>query len=186
MASMNKGIAYALVLLCCIPLAVFAGSATLTFTAPTSNVDGSPIPASGADSLASYKAEWGTCSGSGFGTAAGSQSLPLMPLSATLTNIAPGLTCFRMYAINAAGVSSGPTNAVSVVVQNTSPTPVTLVAYKMRQAVDSFTFVAIGTIAPGTVCGTQNVDGYSIIPRSSVTLKSKFDTLPLITFAVCA
>lgn len=58
-------------------------------------------------------------------------------------------------------------------------------AYKMRQAIDGFSFVAIGTVPAGTMCSAQSADGYSLIPRSAVKLASKFDTLPLVIFAKC-
>jgi len=61
------------------------------------------------------------------------------------------------------------------------------VAYKLRQSVDGFEMVAIGTVAIGTPLFDAPVDDtaflYSRVPRSAVTLASKFDTLPLLVYA---
>lgn len=59
-------------------------------------------------------------------------------------------------------------------------------AYKMRQAGDTYTFVPIGKVPAGTVCDIDHVIGeYAVVPRALVTPFTKFDTLPLITFAKC-
>jgi hypothetical protein len=59
-------------------------------------------------------------------------------------------------------------------------------AYKQRQAVDGFSFVAIGTIPVGTTCdSTHSVDGYMPVARSTIKLASPFDVLPLIVYARC-
>lgn len=59
-------------------------------------------------------------------------------------------------------------------------------AYKMRQAIDGYSFVAIGTVVLGTACNASHVaDGFSVIPRASVKLASQFDTMPLVVFAKC-
>ncbi len=61
-----------------------------------------------------------------------------------------------------------------------------LAAYRMRQSVDGYTMVPYGTVAAGTVCDTtRTLDGYHLVPRSSVTLTSKVDVLPLVSWAHC-
>ena len=100
----------------------------------------------------------------------------------------------RLYAINASSVMSSATNPVTANVpaaQSLPPVNVTITvtmptAYKMRQAVDGFSFVAIGTVPLGTVCGNQFAQGYTVIPRAAVTMTSKFDVKPLIVFAQCS
>lgn len=65
--------------------------------------------------------------------------------------------------------------------------PTTPIAYKLRQAVDGMSLVAIGTLAPQTACDpSQSVNGYFRVPRSAVKLASKYDTLPLVAFALCS
>lgn len=59
-------------------------------------------------------------------------------------------------------------------------------AYKMRQAADGYSFVAIGTIPAGTACDANHtVDGFTLVPRAAVSLASRFDTMPLVVFAKC-
>jgi hypothetical protein len=74
-----------------------------------------------------------------------------------------------------------PPSGVTLTVSATDTT-----AYKMRQSVDGYSFVAIGTVNAGTACdATHSADGYSPVPRANVKLASKFDTLPLVAFAKC-
>jgi hypothetical protein len=61
------------------------------------------------------------------------------------------------------------------------------VAYKKRQAEGvPDTFIAIGTVPPGTTCAREGVaGGYMPVPRASVKLASKFATYPQIAYARC-
>ena len=60
-------------------------------------------------------------------------------------------------------------------------------AYKLRQDVDKTSFVAVGTVPVGTKCDPATAIGaYGVVPRASVTPRSRFETLPLIVFAKCA
>jgi hypothetical protein len=66
------------------------------------------------------------------------------------------------------------------------PKTLTAIAYKQRQAVDGVTYVAIGSVPIGTPCTMQGQAGdYMMIPRASVKLASRFDTLPLTVWAKC-
>lgn len=66
------------------------------------------------------------------------------------------------------------------------PKALTSVAYKQRQAVDGLTYVAIGSVPIDTPCTMQGQAGdYMPVPRASVTLASRFDTLPLVAYARC-
>jgi hypothetical protein len=168
---------------------VYAGQATVTWTAPSTCSDGtssSACPATG------YRIYSGTCGQSKTVVTAS----PAATLTTTiLTGLAPGKWCFDMTTV-AAGGESVHTNEVSTVIPSPLPSPpgnvtaAVLVAdngaYKMRQAVDGFQFVKIGTLPVGTSCETSHeVDGYSIVARSNVSLTSRFDTLPLVVFAKC-
>lgn len=64
-------------------------------------------------------------------------------------------------------------------------------AFKMRQAVDSFSFVSIGTVPLGSACvdtlAVEDSTGrYTPVARNLVTLRNRFDTLPLVVYAHCA
>lgn len=167
-----------------------AGGLTVTCTPPTLNTDGSTIPATGPDALASFRIEYGTCNGAAFGVAAG--SITSATCGASVTGLAPQLWCVRSYSKNNAGNESDPSNVLSKTVLSAKPMPPTglavtsMIAYKMRQTVDGFTFVAIGSVAAGTQCSDLSAQGFNVVPRSAVKLTSKFDTLPLIAWAVCS
>lgn len=75
-----------------------------------------------------------------------------------------------------------PPSGVTLTVAATNTT-----AYKLRQSVDGLSFVAIGTLPAGVSCDpTHSVDGYNLVPRGTVKLSSRFDTLPLVVFAQCS
>ena len=171
--------------------AMGAGTATLTWTAPTQNTNGTALT-----DLASYKIfEAPTCAGVNTGlTPVATVSAPAT--TKTLTGYADGsAVCFGVAAANAAGVLS----ALSNTALKTFPTPnipnsptnlivsVQLVtAYKLRQSVDSYAMVPIGTVGLGTICNaSRSVDGYNVVPRVTVKLASRYDTMPLVVFARC-
>ena len=101
-----------------------AADATVSWQHPTKNTDGSSIPASGAGSIASTRVEYGSCSGTAFGTKAGEVSVPAPAASTTITDFAAGSTsCFRAYAKNTFGVESGASAVVSKVFPAPTPNP---------------------------------------------------------------
>jgi hypothetical protein len=170
--------------------AALAGTATATWTNPTAYTDGSALVST---DITQTRVEYGTCaagSTSTFGTASGQVIAAGAVTTISIPNLGPGTWCFRAYT-TAKGVESGPSNVGSKVITQPAPNPPTLgaisvAAYKMRQTIDGFSMVAIGTVNLGTPCNTSySVNGYSVVPRSAVTLSSKFDTLPLVVYASC-
>lgn len=170
--------------------AALAGSATVTWTLPPVCADGSPTasncPTTG------FRVYTGTC-GQAKATVAG--TAVATATSTTVSGLAPGKQCFDLTTLAGSGESAH-TNEVSVTIVAPLPSPpgnVTIAvlaadnsAYKMRQAVDGFQMVRIGTIPVGTSCdSTHNVDGYSLVQRSNVALTSRFDTMPLVVYAKC-
>jgi hypothetical protein len=90
----------------------FAAKVRVTWTAPTTNTDGSPLT-----DLAGYRAEWGSCASPGvFGTYQAGLNVSASATSAWIypTNLNP--VCVRLYAINSKSVLSLPAYA-------TGPTP---------------------------------------------------------------
>jgi hypothetical protein len=86
-------------------LAVASGSATLTWTPPTQNTDGSPLT-----NLAGYRIYWGTAPG----TYTSSVTLTNPGLSSyVVTSLAPGTYYFVVTARNSAGVESVLSNTAS-------------------------------------------------------------------------
>lgn len=168
-----------------------AGDAVLTWTLATQNTDGTAIPASGAGSLTSTRVEWGSCSGSNFGTKAGDQLVAAPAMTYTVTGLAPGTHCFRAYSRNTYGQESAPTNAVSKVIATPVPQPPTgltvtaTVAYQVIGTPDKFALLPVGTVPADTACdATQSVNGYYAVPRAAVTWYGSVK--PQIVVAACS
>jgi hypothetical protein len=90
-------------------VATTAGSATLSWTPPTQNTDGSPLT-----NLAGYKVYWGSSQG----TYPSSAQLNNPGLTSYLVEqLTPGTWYFTMTSLNSQGVESALSNAVSKVVQ---------------------------------------------------------------------
>ena len=170
-----------------------AATVNLTWTPPTKMSDGSTI--SGPITYRVYRAT----SAAGIATATAIATTPA-GVSGFQDTAAPAGDLWYAVSAIVGGVEGAKTNAVTINVPAptpNAPTGLTLsvvvadnTVYKLRQGIDGFAFVAIGKAAPNTQCDVRTAsDGVStlnVIPRSAVTLTSKFDTLPLITFAKCA
>ena len=173
-----------------------AADAELTWTYPTANTDGSAIPASGAGSIASTVLEWGSCSGTAFGTKAGGTTAAAPTKAYTVTGLAVGTHCFRAAVVNSYGVQSDWTAAVQKVVAPPKPNPptfvtVNIVAYDLRwnQGRGTVLNAAVGTVPLGTACGdsvitTQGQRRFREVSLDLVELQS----LPMsaIVVAECA
>ena len=103
-----------------------AGTLVASWDNPTTNVDGTPIPDTGPESLQTWRIEYGTCSAPGvFGTKVGEfiRTRPAggAPLTTATNNLPPGNTCVRVYVANAAGNESSPSNVASKVIDAATP-----------------------------------------------------------------
>lgn len=163
-------------LACLLSLPAAAGDMVLTWTHPTKNTDNTNIPASGPGSLTGTRVEWGTCSGNNFGTKAGEQVVAAPAATYTVTNLAPGKWCARVYARNTYSQESAPTNAVSKVLEAPTPNPPSdltvrdLVVYQVIGTLDRIALLPVGTVPAGTTCDpTQTVNGFYAVPRAAVT-----------------
>lgn len=173
-----------LALFFCVTMA-WAGTATLTWTNPTTRTDGTPV------TVAQVKVYRGA-------TCAAQTVIATIPVASSYTDTsAPaGSNCYAVTALDAGGLESPKSATATLVVPVAPPSAPTGLAgvvqvsdtgaYKLRQSVDGFAFVRIGTVPAGTACLDQSVGEYAVVPRGTVTLASRFDTLPLITFAKCA
>jgi hypothetical protein len=86
-------------------LAVASGSATLSWTPPTTNTDGSALT-----NLAGYRVYWGTTAG----TYPNSVTLNNAGLTSyVVSSLAPGTYHFAIAALNSAGVESAKSNSSS-------------------------------------------------------------------------
>jgi len=174
-----------------LPTLALAGTFSFAVVAPTQNTDGTAIPASGTGAIASHRIEYGSCTGTSFGTKAGEVTLTMPTVSGTSPNVAAGTYCVRAYAKTNQGSESVASNVAQAIVAPSTPNPPTLTvttptAFKMRQSVDGYQFVKIGTVPIGTTCdASHSVDGLNVVSRANVTLTSRFDTMPLVVFAKC-
>lgn len=151
--------------------AASAGTATLTWTAPTQNTDGTPLT-----DLAGYKIYYGTSATAL--TTVGTISSPTATTT-VIPSLGVGTWYFAMTAFNAAGAESARTATVSKVITAPPPkvpnppgglTVTVTTAFTVVKQRDRFVMLPVGTVPPDTVCDTsQSVNGYYVVPRSAVT-----------------
>jgi hypothetical protein len=108
-------------LLSTVSILAIAATARVSWVNPTTNTDGSSIPATGAGSLTDARVEWGTCNGAAFGTSIGERVLPTPGTPFTTPDLSPGTYCFRVFVGNTYGVASDPSNVASKVVAAPKP-----------------------------------------------------------------
>lgn len=148
--------------------AASAGTATLTWTAPTQNTDGSALT-----DLAGYKIYYGTSPTTMTTVVTISNATAT---TRTISTLGVGTWHFAMTAFNAAGAESARTATVSKVITAPVPNPpggltVTVTtAYTVVKQRDRFVMLPVGTVPADTVCDTsQTVNGYYVVPRDAVT-----------------
>lgn len=157
-----KSFAFAALLAC----GLFAGHAnattlTVTWTHPTSNVDGTPIPASGAGSLVSTRVEYASCGSVAgtFGTKVGEIIVNVPATSASIGSLAAN-TCYavRAYSKNTYGSESGPSNVTTKVTPTPVPNPPILVTIaatlvELRMGTNGYWIARqVGYAPKGTTC----------------------------------
>jgi hypothetical protein len=96
-----------------------ASAATITWTNPTTRVDGSPLPASQLDYT---DIQWGTCNGLEFGDMLGSIQAPA-PASVFDQALPYGTVCTRLFAVDKDGLRSDSSHVFSYVRLTNPPEP---------------------------------------------------------------
>lgn len=146
-----------------------AADVSVSWTPPSSNVDGSAIPATGVGSIASYRIEWGSCSGTAFGTLIGQRTVTAPATSAVVTGLAPGSFCFRAFARNTYGAESAASNVAARTIDAPVPNPpivaVAVVAGLSHAPVYSITAAGklstlMGFVPVGTACARAPLLSY--------------------------
>lgn len=100
--------------------AVMAAPLTVTWTNPTTNADGTALPAG---QLQGTRIEYGSCAGPGtFGTKAGEFTAPAGATTASTPNLAAGTYCVRAYA-KANGLESSASAVATASVAQPPPSP---------------------------------------------------------------
>jgi len=157
-----------LLLLCCASAAL-AGTASLSWVNATTRTDGSPLT-----NLASINIYRGT-SATGPWTKIGSVTVPTTTYTdATAPN---GVTAYYVLSsVDATGLEgpqSAPVNKAIPAAPPSPPSGITITAvtaFYVIQQTDRFVMLPVGTVPANTPCdGTQSVNGYHVVPRSSVT-----------------
>lgn len=158
-----------------------ADAATLNFswTHPTTNTDGTTIPASGAGSLTGTRVQYGTCSGTAFGTMIAEQVVTAPAATASFANVGPGTYCGRAFARNTYGQESAASNVASRVVPPPVPEPPTVVtialaAYEVRPTGNGIRLAEVGTIPLGSPCELQASGDLWFVDAALATLKSSY------------
>jgi hypothetical protein len=183
----------AIALFACAEVCAQTCSATLSWTAPDTNVDGSPLT-----NLAGYRVYTGTAPRDY--TDAVTLSDPAAE-SFIAGNLEPGTHYFAVTAVNAEGVESSYSNEASKSVANCTmlpdprppgqlvvgPDPV-MTVYDFVPQTDRAVMLPVGTIAAGTVCiGTEMIVAagvaYWAVPRAFVTFAGT--VRPSVTYARC-
>jgi hypothetical protein len=156
-----------LILSLCVVGIAQAATVTVNWTPPTTNTDGSAIPATGVGSLTIYRVEYGTCNGAAFGTKVG-EVTRAAPATGTTLNLQPGTTCVRAFVSNTYDSESAASNVASKVVAPPVPNPPTNltvtdpVAYEVRPNESTFAFDRgrpVGLAKLGAACDEQRTTG---------------------------
>lgn len=167
-----------LVLLGLLESVAYAGTATITWSAPTANTDGSAITG-----VISYKV---------FGGKQGASRLQIAAPGNTSfihRDLVGGDTwCYHVTAV-VNGQESIPSNVVCKAIPQVVPNPpvivtVETVAYEIVKRSDTLALVAVGTVERGIACkAEQSANGFNVVPRNSV--KFTATERPLVVVAKC-
>ena len=131
-----------------------AGSALLTWDAPTQNCDGTPLT-----DLAGYEFTWGPSA----------KTLPLDVLAQTASGLLPGKWWFAVAAVNKAGVKSNFAVAEKTILPEDFVTTSDVV-YTLVKRTDKLILLPVGTVLLGTQCDPGvAVNGKYGVPRAAVT-----------------
>lgn len=160
---------FAAVILLLLAINAFAGSVSLTWTAPTQRTDGSALV------VAKYNLYRAT---SAAGLATATPIAITAPATSYTDATAPGGTTqfYAMTALDAAGIESVQTNPVSAVVPVAKPNPPSgvtvgaIVAYDVVKQANKYVLLAVGSVPNGVSCDmTQGVNGLNVVPTAAVT-----------------
>ena len=179
----NRGKVSSIVVLLLIGLAVMtcaqAGEINVYWTNPTTNTDGTAIPASGAGSLTGTRVQYGSCSGTAFGVMTAERVAAAPATTVSFTGVAPGTHCVRAFARNTYDSESVASNVASKIIPAPVPgapvvSTVATTAYEIRVSKSGLRLLVAGSIALGEPCISQASDGLWFVGQAQVALKSSY------------
>jgi hypothetical protein len=159
-------------------------AAQLQWVHPTQNTDGTAIPAScpagvtNCGRLTQTRLEYGSCSGTAFGTKVGEITVAAPANTATVSALVPQVYCFRAFSRNDFAAESAASNVGTKTIA--APTPkapllsVDTLAYEIKtNSAGRLVATRIGLVPMGTLCASeqqQTVEGetYSRVDRAAV------------------
>lgn len=159
------------------------GSATVSYTPPTQNSDGTPLT-----DLAGYRIYYGTSPDSY------TQVIEIDDPSVTVyvvDNLAPATYYFVSTAVNSSGIESEFSNVATKTIAGVRPAPpdgLTVdggTVFTVVKQEDRFVLLPVGSIGLGTDCDEeQSVNGHYVVPRSQVQWSGNIQ--PLVVVAACS
>ena len=157
--ALGLGVIWLLIILGRSPLGLLipsasADTAELTWVAPTHNCNGTSLT-----NLAGYDLLYGQKR----------QTLPLTPLTYTVTGLPPGVWWFSLAAVNSAGERSEFVTVEKTILPEGFKTIGTTVYTFVRADGKILLLPTLHTVPVGTVCdATQSVNGKYLVPREAV------------------
>jgi hypothetical protein len=109
-----------LLLLLLLPLSAFGRDVVVDWTLATQREDNTTLPVS---EIAATRVEWGSCSGTAFGTSAGVRDVAPPALTTTLA-LGNGTWCLRAFTVDTDGQVSDPTPVIAFTLKGRPKPPV--------------------------------------------------------------
>lgn len=161
-----------------------ADSVTVTLTLPTQNTNGTPIPASGNESLNHLDIRYSICLNGGLDDQNQFEQSDVVETTRTISNLADGEWCFAAAVQNVGdpGTHSGLSNVLSATIGGSIPEPPVLTVvdttvYSVSKGDNLFLLAAVGTVPMGTACdesqyvrGINENDKFHVVPVDKVDL----------------
>jgi len=172
-----------------IALPAIAADISVSWSNPTRDVDNVLLPATGPQSLASTRVQYGSCSGALFGAVIGQAVVPAPATTTIITGLPSGSTyCVRAFSRNVAGDESAASNVVSRVIPTSPPQPPVLsstvnIVWELSYPGGREKLMAVGDAPIGSPCGAAAVPeaGMYDIAGEHVTLWRKHGAVRLVT-----
>lgn len=156
----------------------------LEWTAPTENVDGSAIPATGPGSLAGYELQYAD---NPAWTNVKMVTVPASQLTYRVSSLPNATYYYRVNAFNVEGLRSDWTGPVPDTINTIQVTDTALVdiqevvtrpVYNVVKRTNGFVLVQVGTVPTTVACNSaQSVNGHYAVPVSAVTWSGSVRTI---------